>query len=71
MYLYTSLWHAHLVIDDTMLMHALYPAMHCSVGFLPAAWEVGYNHFSGRLGLKMPETAAILKAYWPEWQVRQ
>jgi hypothetical protein len=44
---------------------------HCSIGFLPASWEVGYNHFSGRLGLKMPETAAILQAYWPEWQARQ
>jgi hypothetical protein len=22
-------------------------------------------------GLKMPETAAILQAYWPEWQVRK
>jgi hypothetical protein len=42
---------------------------HCSIGFLPASWEVGYNHFSGRLGLKMPETAAILQVYWPEWQV--
>lgn len=29
---------------------------------------MGYNHFVGRLGLKMPETAAILQAYWPEWQ---
>ncbi|WIA13695.1 hypothetical protein OEZ85_007252 [Tetradesmus obliquus] len=38
------------------------------IGFLPAAWEVGYNHFAGRLGLAMPETAAVLQAYWPEWQ---
>jgi hypothetical protein len=53
-----------------MLMHAPNPAMHCSIGFLPAGWEMGYNHFSGRLGLNMPETAAILQAYWPEWQVR-
>jgi hypothetical protein len=55
------------VTDDFMFVHGL----HCSIGFLPASWEVGYNHFSGRLGLNMPETAAILQAYWPEWQVRQ
>ncbi len=24
---------------------------------------------AGRLGLKMPETAALLKTGWPEWQV--
>jgi hypothetical protein len=32
---------------------------------------MGFNHFAGRLGLEMPETAAILQAYWPEWQVRK
>eukprot|EP00775_Hariotina_reticulata_P012300 gene12300-12436_t len=34
--------------------------------FLPTGWEIGYNHFVGRLGLKMPETAALLAKYWPE-----
>lgn len=37
--------------------------------FMPAGWEVAYNHFVGRLGMRMPETAALLAANWPEWQV--
>jgi hypothetical protein len=32
---------------------------------------MGYNHYVGRLGMKMPETAALLARTWPEWQVRQ
>jgi hypothetical protein len=42
-----------------------------AAGFLPTGWEMGYNHFVGRLGMKMPETAALLARSWPEWQVRQ
>eukprot|EP00775_Hariotina_reticulata_P001818 gene1818-2152_t len=38
------------------------------ISFLPCGWEVGYNHYAGRLGLKMPETAALLKLGWPEYQ---
>jgi hypothetical protein len=38
-------------------------------GFLPTGWEMGYNHYVGRLGMKMPETAALLARSWPEWQV--
>uniref|UniRef100_A0A383V947 Alginate lyase domain-containing protein n=1 Tax=Tetradesmus obliquus TaxID=3088 RepID=A0A383V947_TETOB len=41
------------------------------IGFLPTGWEMGYNHFVGRLGLKMPETAALLARSWPEWQEMQ
>jgi hypothetical protein len=41
------------------------------VMFLPTGWEVAYNHFVGRLGMKMPETAALLAGNWPEWQVRE
>lgn len=32
--------------------------------------ELGYNHYAGRLGISMPETAALLARSWPEWQVR-
>jgi hypothetical protein len=32
---------------------------------------MGYNHYVGRLGMKMPETAALLARSWPEWQVRE
>lgn len=35
--------------------------------YLPAGWELGYNHYANRLGLRMPETAALLKRMWPEW----
>lgn len=38
------------------------------VMFLPTGWEVAHNHFVGRLGMKMPETAALLAGNWPEWQ---
>ena len=33
------------------------------ITYLPTAWELGYNHFVGRLGMKLPETAALLAAY--------
>jgi hypothetical protein len=31
---------------------------------------MGYNHYVGRLGMRLPETAALLARSWPEWQVR-
>ena len=32
-------------------------------------WEVGHNHFAGRLGMKLPETAALLSRRYPvDWQ---
>lgn len=31
--------------------------------WLPTGWELGYNHYSGRLGMRMPETAALLARY--------
>lgn len=34
---------------------------------LPAGWELAYNHFANRLGLHMPETAALLRRMWPDW----
>jgi hypothetical protein len=33
------------------------------VTFLPAGIEIGYNHFVGRLGMKLPETARLLAAF--------
>ncbi|WIA22272.1 hypothetical protein OEZ85_004592 [Tetradesmus obliquus] len=38
------------------------------IGFLPTGWEMGYNHYVGRLGMQLPETAAMLARSWPEWQ---
>jgi len=35
--------------------------------YLPTAWEIGYNHYAGRLGLHLPETAALLARNWPEY----
>jgi hypothetical protein len=43
----------------------------CYAGFLPTGWEMGYNHYVGRLGMRLPETAAMLARSWPEWQVKQ
>lgn len=34
--------------------------------YLPAGWELAYNHFANRLGLSMPETATLLRRNWPE-----
>jgi hypothetical protein len=31
------------------------------VWFMPSAWEVGYNHFSNRLKISMPQTDKLLK----------
>eukprot|EP00878_Enallax_costatus_P043516 GHUV01051527.1.p1 GENE.GHUV01051527.1~~GHUV01051527.1.p1 ORF type:complete len:634 (+),score=132.79 GHUV01051527.1:302-2203(+) len=39
------------------------------ISFLPCGWEIGYNHYAGRLGLPMTETAELLKLRWPEWHV--
>lgn len=38
-------------------------------GYLPTGFEVGYNHFAGRLGMSMPETAALLAANPVEYYV--
>eukprot|EP00878_Enallax_costatus_P024210 GHUV01025815.1.p1 GENE.GHUV01025815.1~~GHUV01025815.1.p1 ORF type:complete len:268 (+),score=78.55 GHUV01025815.1:397-1200(+) len=36
------------------------------IGFLPCGWEVGYNHYKGRMGWEMPNTAAMLAKHRPE-----
>lgn len=36
------------------------------IGFLPCGWEVGYNHYHGRMGLPMPETDKMLNNNRPE-----
>jgi len=35
--------------------------------FLPTAWEIGFNHYVGRLGMWLPETAALISKNWPDW----
>jgi hypothetical protein len=37
------------------------------VTFLPTGFELGYNHFVGRLGMKLPETAALLEEHPVDW----
>lgn len=37
------------------------------IKYLPTGWELGYNHFVGRLGMKMPETALLLSKYPVDW----
>ncbi|KAF8063673.1 hypothetical protein HT031_003528 [Scenedesmus sp. PABB004] len=29
-------------------------------------FELGYNHYAGRLGMALPQTRALLERYWPE-----
>jgi hypothetical protein len=31
--------------------------------WLPTGWELGFNHFAGRLGIPMPETATLLSRH--------
>lgn len=39
--------------------------------FLPTGWELGLNHFAGRLAMRMPETVALLQRRWPtSYEVR-
>jgi len=33
------------------------------IKYLPTGFELGYNHFVGRLGMKLPETARLLSRY--------
>ena len=35
--------------------------------FLSTAWEIGFNHYVGRLGMWLPETAALISKNWPDW----
>jgi hypothetical protein len=37
------------------------------IKFLPSAWEMGFNHYVGRLGMWLPETAALISRNWPDW----
>lgn len=37
------------------------------VKYLPAGFEIGYNHYVGRLGMRLPETAALLKRHPVDW----
>ncbi|KAF6261585.1 chondroitin AC/alginate lyase [Scenedesmus sp. NREL 46B-D3] len=37
--------------------------------YLPTGFEVGFNHYAGRLGMSMPETAALLQANPVEYYV--
>lgn len=45
------------------MKHAL-PAL-CR--YLPNGFELGYNHFAGRLGMPMPETARLLRRHPVDW----
>ena len=35
--------------------------------YLSTNWEIGFNHYVGRLGMWMPETALLLSRNWPDW----
>lgn len=37
------------------------------IKFLPTGWELGYNHYVGRLGMKMPQTQALIRKYYVDW----
>ena len=37
------------------------------VRYLPNGYELGYNHFAGRLGMKLPETSKLLRNNPVDW----
>ena len=37
------------------------------IAYRPSGWEIGYNHYIGRLGMSMPETQKLLQRTWPDW----
>jgi len=37
------------------------------IDYRPSGWEIGYNHYVGRLGMSMPETQKLLQRTWPDW----
>ncbi|KAI8464660.1 MAG: chondroitin AC/alginate lyase [Monoraphidium minutum] len=37
------------------------------IKYLPTGFEIGYNHFVGRLGMSMPETAKLLRRHPVDW----
>ena len=39
------------------------------IKYLPTGFEIGYNHFVGRLGMSMPETAQLLKRHPVDWHL--
>jgi hypothetical protein len=39
------------------------PAVHAPA----AGWELGYNHYVGRLGMNLPQTRELLQRFAPEW----
>jgi hypothetical protein len=36
-----------------------------------SGWELAYNHYVGRLGLAMPETAQLIANNWPDCKCLQ
>jgi hypothetical protein len=56
-------------IHNAVMSQTFAAAAAAAAGFLPTGWEMGYNHYVGRLGMRLPETAAMLARSWPEWQV--
>lgn len=42
------------------LAHARPPSHHPPARYLPNGFEIGFNHFAGRLGMRLPETARLL-----------
>lgn len=58
-----QLWRARK--SDGTVVSTLQDGLKYIVGvkWLPTGWEIGYNHYAGRLGIPMPETAKLLSRY--------
>jgi hypothetical protein len=64
----TQLWSAHNNTNGVKVLD-LRDGFKYIVGpwALPSNWEMGFNHFVGRLGMWMPETAALIARRWPDF----
>ena len=65
----TQLWASYNMTGDKAKCSDLDDGVKYAVGvkYLPNGFELGYNHYVGRLGMKLPETAELLSQNRVDW----
>jgi hypothetical protein len=65
----TQLWTSYNTSSATSVCSTLTDGNKYLLGisYLPTGFEVGYNHYVGRLGMKLPELAALLSQNPVDW----
>ncbi|KAI8464060.1 MAG: hypothetical protein J3K34DRAFT_526509 [Monoraphidium minutum] len=64
----SQLWASYNKVETSKKCSDLEDGVKYALGIvhLPTGWEIGYNHYVGRLGLRLPETARLLGRSWPD-----